>query len=91
MILDNVACFTVTTLMQLMDTDLHRIIQSPQPLGDAHYKHILFQVRASVTVKVVDVCILKCLADFEGSAVCPFLRHHPPRPQTSELAHIQKL
>ncbi len=31
-------------VMELMDTDLHRIIQSPQPLGDAHYKHFLFQL-----------------------------------------------
>jgi serine/threonine protein kinase len=30
--------------MELMDTDLHRIIQSPQPLGDAHFKHFLFQL-----------------------------------------------
>jgi len=31
-------------VMELFDTDLHRIIQSPQPLGDAHYKHFLFQL-----------------------------------------------
>lgn len=31
-------------VMELMDTDLHRIIQSPQPLGDAHFKHFLFQL-----------------------------------------------
>jgi serine/threonine protein kinase len=32
-------------VMELFDTDLHRIIQSPQPLGDAHYKHFIYQVR----------------------------------------------
>ena len=31
-------------VMELFDTDLHRIIQSPQALGDAHYKHFLFQL-----------------------------------------------
>ena len=31
-------------IMELMDTDLHRIIQSPQQLGDAHFKHFLFQL-----------------------------------------------
>jgi serine/threonine protein kinase len=31
-------------VMELMDTDLHRIIQSPQPLGDAHFKHFLYQL-----------------------------------------------
>ncbi len=28
-------------VMELYDTDLHRIIQSPQALGDAHFKHFL--------------------------------------------------
>lgn len=31
-------------VMELFDSDLHRIIQSPQPLGDAHYKHFLYQL-----------------------------------------------
>ena len=31
-------------IMDLYDTDLHRIIQSPQQLGDAHFKHFLFQL-----------------------------------------------
>jgi hypothetical protein len=26
--------------MDLMDTDLHRIIQSPQKLSDAHFQHV---------------------------------------------------
>jgi serine/threonine protein kinase len=30
--------------MPLFDTDLHRIIQSAQPLGDAHYKHFMYQL-----------------------------------------------
>jgi len=34
-------------VMELFDTDLHRIIQSPQPLGDAHYKHFIYQVSLS--------------------------------------------
>ena len=31
-------------VMELMDTDLHRIITSTQPLGDAHFKHFLYQL-----------------------------------------------
>lgn len=31
-------------IMELYDTDLHRIIQSPQTLGDAHFKHFLYQL-----------------------------------------------
>ena len=30
--------------MELLDSDLHRIIQSPQPLEDAHFKHFMFQL-----------------------------------------------
>jgi hypothetical protein len=29
---------TLYVVMELMDTDLHRIIVSTQPLGDAHFK-----------------------------------------------------
>ena len=35
---------TVYVVMELYDTDLHKIIQSPQPLGDAHLKHFLYQL-----------------------------------------------
>ena len=31
-------------VMELLDSDLHRIIQSPQPLEDAHFKHFMFQL-----------------------------------------------
>lgn len=31
-------------VMDLMDSDLHRIIQSNQPLTDAHFKHFMFQL-----------------------------------------------
>lgn len=31
-------------IMELLDTDLHRIIQSSQALGDAHFKHFMFQL-----------------------------------------------
>ena len=33
---------TIYLVMKLYDTDLHKIIQSPQPLGDAHLKHFLY-------------------------------------------------
>ncbi|CAE7565021.1 erkA [Symbiodinium sp. KB8] len=35
-------------IMELMDTDLHRIIQSPQELTDAHAKHFMFQLLRGV-------------------------------------------
>ena len=35
---------TIYLIMELYDTDLHKIIQSPQPLGDAHLKHFLYQL-----------------------------------------------
>eukprot|EP01138_Halocafeteria_seosinensis_P000404 gb/GECG01000417.1/.p1 GENE.gb/GECG01000417.1/~~gb/GECG01000417.1/.p1 ORF type:complete len:385 (+),score=51.86 gb/GECG01000417.1/:1-1155(+) len=31
-------------IMELLDTDLHRIISSSQALGDAHFKHFMFQL-----------------------------------------------
>jgi serine/threonine protein kinase len=31
-------------VMELMDSDLHKIIQSSQPLEDAHFKHFMFQL-----------------------------------------------
>ena len=34
--------------MELMDTDLHRIIQSPQELTDAHSKHFMYQLLRGV-------------------------------------------
>jgi serine/threonine protein kinase len=43
-IIVDVAEDTVYVVMELYDTDLHKIIQSPQPLGDAHLKHFLYQL-----------------------------------------------
>ena len=40
----DVAEDTCYVVMELYDTDLHKIIQSPQPLGDAHLKHFLYQL-----------------------------------------------
>jgi serine/threonine protein kinase len=31
-------------MMELLDSDLQRVIQSPQPLEDQHFKHFLFQL-----------------------------------------------
>lgn len=31
-------------VLDFMDSDLHRVIQSPQPLSDSHHKHFIFQV-----------------------------------------------
>ncbi len=37
-------------VMDLMDSDLHRIIQSSQPLTDAHYKHFMYQLLRGMCV-----------------------------------------
>lgn len=31
-------------VMELLDSDLHRIIQSPQPLTDAHTRYFMYQL-----------------------------------------------
>mmetsp|Transcript_41100 Transcript_41100/g.109652 ORF Transcript_41100/g.109652 Transcript_41100/m.109652 type:complete len:241 (+) Transcript_41100:121-843(+) len=31
-------------VMELLDSDLHRIIQSPQPLTDAHHRYFMYQL-----------------------------------------------
>jgi hypothetical protein len=35
----------VYIVYELMDTDLHRIIGSPQPLTDEHFQYFIYQVR----------------------------------------------
>ncbi len=40
----NEAADELYLVMALMDSDLHRIIQSSQPLTDAHYKHFMYQL-----------------------------------------------
>ncbi len=37
----------VYIVSELMDTDLHYIIHSKQPLTDEHFKYFLYQVRAT--------------------------------------------
>ncbi|CAM9475181.1 unnamed protein product, partial [Sphacelaria rigidula] len=38
-------------VMELLDSDLHRIIQSPQPLGDAHHRYFMYQLLKGVKVR----------------------------------------
>jgi len=35
---------TLYIVMELLDSDLHRIIQSPQPLTDAHTRYFMYQL-----------------------------------------------
>ncbi len=35
----------VYLVYELMDTDLHQIIRSPQPLSDEHVQYFTYQVR----------------------------------------------
>lgn len=39
-------------VMELLDSDLHRIIQSPQPLSDAHHRYLMYQLLNGVKVRV---------------------------------------
>lgn len=40
-------------VMELLDSDLHRIIQSPQALGDAHHRYFMFQLLKGVKVRSI--------------------------------------
>ena len=37
----------VYEITELMDTDLHQIIRSNQPLTDEHFRYFMYQVRVS--------------------------------------------
>lgn len=47
--------------MELLDSDLHRIIQSPQALGDAHHRYFMFQL-----LKGVKVPYCRCRSEAAG-------------------------
>ena len=36
-------------VMELLDSDLHRIIQSPQPLTDSHVRYFMYQLVRGIT------------------------------------------
>ena len=39
-------------VMDLFDSDLRRVIQSPQPLGDAHHLYFMYQLLKGVKVRI---------------------------------------
>ncbi len=41
-------CACVITVMELLDSDLHRVLQSPQKLTNGHFRHFLFQLLCGV-------------------------------------------
>lgn len=47
----------VYLVSELFDTDLHRIITSSQPLGDAHYKHFMYQLLRGLRFAHANGCI----------------------------------
>lgn len=53
-------------VMELLDSDLHRIIQSPQTLGDAHHRYFMFQLLKGVKVRTVSPASAKLVLQ----AVC---------------------
>ena len=44
-------------VMELLDSDLHRIIQSPQALGDAHHRYFMFQLLKGVKVRATKLAL----------------------------------
>ena len=49
----------VYLVYELMDTDLHQIIRSPQPLSDEHARYFTYQACVVVVVAVVVVVVVK--------------------------------
>jgi hypothetical protein len=72
----------VYLVYELMDTDLHQIIRSPQPLTDEHCQYFVYQVRWSSGFALSVVAALFGLTQ-------PFDRHAPPDPQGPEV-HTQR-
>ena len=77
---------TCYVVMELYDTDLHKVIQSPQELGDAHLKHFLFQLLRGVhflhsynvlhrDLKPANLLVTKncdlCISDFGRARMMP--------------------
>lgn len=66
-------------VMELLDSDLHRIIQSPQALGDAHHRYFMFQLLKGVKVRCrrlmepVKVSILLCNRGFRFAVLLSWL------------------
>ncbi|EFN58440.1 hypothetical protein CHLNCDRAFT_50203 [Chlorella variabilis] len=71
----------VCMVYEIMDTDLHQIISSPQPLSDEHMQFFIYQLKYLHSAEVVhrdlkpsnlllsDNCVLR-ICDF-GPAACP--------------------
>jgi serine/threonine protein kinase len=59
-------------VMELMDTDLHRVIQSKQPLTEKHHRFFMYQVHAhAVTCTGRDVHTHKMHAERRGGVALP--------------------
>lgn len=53
----------VYIVYELMDTDLHQIIRSPQPLTNEHFQYFVYQVSCGTSCGQAILCILQSTSD----------------------------
>lgn len=53
-------------VMELLDSDLHRIIQSPQALGEAHHRYFMLQLFNGVKVRWSGRCFRFGVVEVDG-------------------------
>lgn len=56
----------VYLVYELMDTDLHQIIRSSQPLTNEHFQYFIYQVNQQAAAS----CCLGCQASSQGGSRC---------------------
>lgn len=79
-----------------MQSDLHKIIVSPQPLSSDHAKVFLYQILRGLCRCLLDVCETLTFSDLSpfppARTQIPSFRWHPaPRHQAGEPAGQQQL
>jgi serine/threonine protein kinase len=60
----------VYLVYELMDTDLHQIIRSSQPLTNEHFQYFVYQVHSSSAAGLADSCMGSAVAAHQLCRVC---------------------
>ena len=84
----------VYLVYELMDTDLHQIIRSPQPLTEEHCAYFMFQARelgAAGCARLTRRAPRPRDADAARPLVHPLCARDAPRPEAQQLAAPRKL
>jgi len=85
----------VYLVYELMDTDLHQILRSPQPLTDEHCAYFLYQVcEAAGRASRVSPALSHsraCASDPAGRGLHPLRERAAPRPEAVEPALERQL